>query len=323
MAGPAGTRSVFRRATEVRRLLGRKQILPVALIHDALSARIAAACGYEAVFLSGYGFSASYLGLPDAGFTTATELLLAARNIVGTVSVPVFIDIDTGFGNAITVKRAIRDFAQIGVAGVLLEDQVSPKRSEFVAGVEVLPLEEAVGKFRAAADARNEINPDFVIIARTDARVVSGGSLGDAIQRGSAYADAGGDVIFVAAPQSVDEIREAMKAIKAPAFCPIVDMHPYPSLETQQEWGMAMTLYGASQPVAAKAMWDYFVRMRSDPSAHEQLQQSLAGHPIGEFHRFIGFADLQAEERRYLSAGQLRRKYEGSIGFRGDVKLGR
>jgi 2-methylisocitrate lyase-like PEP mutase family enzyme len=314
---PSSTTNLFGRATKLRELLAREEILPVPLIHDALSARIAVACGYEAVFLSGYGFSASYLGLPDAGFTTSTELLLAARNVVNAVPVPVFIDIDTGFGNAITAKRAIRDFAQLGVAGVLLEDQVAPKRSEFVAGIEVLPIADAVGKFRAASDARNEINPDFVIIGRTDARVAAGGSLEEAIHRANAYAEVGADVIFLAAPQSPEEIRSAMRAVRAPAFCPIVGVHPHPDLKTQQDWGMKMTLYGASQSVAAKAVWDFFAAMRTDATASDRLQASLKGHPLENFHRFIGFADLQAEERRYLSDEQLRRKYDTSIGYRG------
>lgn len=310
--------TLFDRATTLRGLLGRGQILPVALVHDALSARIAARCGYEAVFLSGYGFSASYLGLPDAGFTTATELLLAARNLIGAVDVPVFIDIDTGFGNAITTKRTIRDLAQIGVSGVLLEDQVSPKRSEFVAGVEVLPIEEAVGKFRAAADARDSVNPDFVIIARTDARTVAGGSLDEAIRRANAYADSGADVIFLAAPQSTDEIVRAMREIRIPAFCPVVGVYPYPSLAIQNSWGMVMTLYGASQTVAAKAVWDFFEGILRGPEPHDRLHEALRGHPIGDFHSFIGFDELQEEERRYLSSEQLRRKYDGSIGYRGE-----
>jgi 2-methylisocitrate lyase-like PEP mutase family enzyme len=307
----------FAGATRLRQLLRRGQILALPLIHDALSARIAARCGYDAVFLSGYGFSAGYLGLPDAGFTTFTELLLAARNLVNAVPVPVIVDIDTGYGNAISVKRVIREFAQVGVAGVLLEDQVAPKRSEFVAGAQVLPLDEAVGKFRAAVDARNAVVPDFVLIARTDVRVVAGGSLDEAIQRGNAYADAGADVIFVAAPQSVDEIKTAMSAIKAPAFCPIAGIRPYPSLELQQEWGMAMTLYGASHRVAAKAVWDYYQAMKVDAAAQDTLTDSLRGHPLENFHAFIGFPELQEDETRYLPADELQRRYDGSIGFKG------
>jgi 2-methylisocitrate lyase-like PEP mutase family enzyme len=285
------------------------------LIHDALSARVAAHCGYDAVFLSGYGFSAGYLGLPDAGFTSSTDLFLAARNLVNAVPVPVIMDIDTGFGNAISVKRVVRELAQLGVAGVLLEDQVSPKRSEFVAGVQVVPLDEAVGKFRAAVDAKMEVAPDFVLIARTDARVVAGGSLDEAIRRGNAYADAGADVIFLAAPQSADEIKMAMGAICAPSFCPIAGIHPYPSLELQESWGMAMTLYGASHRVAAKAVWDFYQAVKNDSAGHDAFTESMRGHPLSNFHEFIGFGELQEEEKHYLPAEELQRKYEGSIGF--------
>jgi 2-methylisocitrate lyase-like PEP mutase family enzyme len=304
-----------RGASRLRELMARGEILPLPLIHDALSARIAAHCGYDAVFLSGNGFSSGYLGLPDAGFTSYTDLYLVARSLLTTVSVPVIIDCDTGFGNAISAKRVVRELARAGVAGVLLEDQASPKRSEFVAGVQIIPLDEAVGKVRAAVDARNEVDPDFVLIARTDARVVAGGSLEEAIRRGNAYAEAGADVIFVAAPQSVDEIQTAMRAIRAPAFCPIAGIRPYPSLAVQQSWGMAMTLYGASHRVAAKAVWDFYQAIKTDASAHDALAESLRGHPLATFEDFIGFAELQDEETRYLPPDELQRKYEGSIGF--------
>lgn len=311
-----GTYSNRAPATRLRELVNENDILPVPLVYDALSARVADACGFEAILLSGYAFSACYLGLPDAGFTSSTELLLAARNVVAAAKVPVIVDIDTGFGNALSLKRMVQEFAQIGVAGVLFEDQVAPKRSEFVAGVQVVSLDEARGKVQAAADARAATARDLMLIARTDARTTAGGTIGESIRRGNAYLDAGADVIFVAAPQSIDEIKTAMRELHGPAFAPVSGLRPHPPLSHQQEWGMAMTFNGGAHRVAAAAVWDYFQAIRSGESAQEEFAERLRGHPLEDFHRFIGFGDLQQEEIRYLPENDLRKRYEGSIGFR-------
>lgn len=307
----------MRSSTRLQELLKREQTLATPLVHDALSARIAEQAGFEGVFIGGYGVSACFLGMPDAGFITLPELLTVARNIINAVQVPVIVDADTGFGNALNVRRTVRELIQAGAAGMLLEDQQSPKRSEFVAGIEVISVEEAIGKLRAAVDMRNDLDRDFVIIARTDSRVAVGGSLDEALRRGNAYADAGADVIFLAAPQSPEEIRHLLREIHAPAFCPLVEISPIPSLEEQQNWGMAMSLYGAAHPAAAKAVWDYFHALRQDGvKAQEAFREGIKEHPLEVFHEFIGFPEMRKLEEQYLPSEQVRRKYTDSVGYR-------
>src|SRR5260370_27283789 len=151
---------------------------------NAITAKIAESAGFEAVGVSGYGVSASLIGQPDVGLTTCTEIAMVSGYVVDAVNVPVIADADTGFGNAINTMRTTEQFINAGVAGIHIEDQVAPKRCGHVPGKELLPLDEAVGKYRAAVKVRNELDPDFVLIARTEARGVTGGSVHGLIRRG-------------------------------------------------------------------------------------------------------------------------------------------
>ena len=138
--------------------------------YDCLSARIFDAAGADVIAISGYGISQSLLGLPDMGFISLPELTMVTRNVVNVIDTPVLADADTGFGNALNVIRTTRELIRAGAAAMLIEDQLAPKRCGHVAGKQVVPMEEAVGKYRAAADVRKELDPDFVLVARTDAR---------------------------------------------------------------------------------------------------------------------------------------------------------
>src|SRR2546422_9016298 len=177
----------MRAASHLRRLVKCGQPLFVAGCYNALSARILAAVGFPAVYMTGYGTSLSLLGMPDAGLATMTEMHLNARYIANAVSVPVIADADNGYGNAINVIRTVREYIQTGVAGIHIEDQVIPKRCGHVAGRRVIPLDEAVGKYRAADATRRELDPDFVLIPRTDARGAHGRSLEAALERPHAH----------------------------------------------------------------------------------------------------------------------------------------
>jgi 2-methylisocitrate lyase-like PEP mutase family enzyme len=183
--------------TRLRELLRSGRSLVVPGCYNALSARILAEVGFPAVYMTGYGTSLSLLGMPDAGLATMTEMHLNARYIAGAVSVPVIADADNGYGNAINVIRTVREYVGTGVAGIHIEDQAIPTRCGHVAGRQVIPIEEAVGKYRAAAQARDAADPNFVLIARTDARGAHGGSLDEAIRRANAYLAAGADMAFV------------------------------------------------------------------------------------------------------------------------------
>jgi 2-methylisocitrate lyase-like PEP mutase family enzyme len=201
-------------ATPARRL--RERLCSAALlvapgVFDGLSARIAAAAGFDAIYASG-GAIARSAGVPDLGLLGLTEVLARIREIVDATPLPVIADADAGYGNALNVYRTVREFERLGVAALHLEDQVSPKKCGHYAGKHLVSTDEMVGKLRAAQEARRD--PDLVLIARTDARAVEG--LDGAIRRGNAYAAAGADLVFVEAPESEDELRAIARAVRAP-----------------------------------------------------------------------------------------------------------
>ncbi len=180
--------------------------------HDVFTARLIEAAGLETVFLGGFGTSASLLGLPDVGFLTLTEMADAVRRMAQRVGIPVVADGDTGHGDLHNVARTIREFERAGAAGILLEDQVAPKRCGHFAGKQIIPAGEMVLKLRAALAARED--PDFVIVARTDARAVEG--LEGAIARANRYGAAGADVCFIEAPESRAELERVPRAVNYP-----------------------------------------------------------------------------------------------------------
>ncbi|WP_255952775.1 isocitrate lyase/PEP mutase family protein [Streptomyces odontomachi] len=177
--------------------------------YDALSALLVEQAGFPAVYMTGFGVTASLLGRPDIGLLTMSEMVDTARRIVSAVGVPVIADADDGYGNALNVIRTVHEYEAAGVAGIHLEDQVAPKRCGHMEGKQVVPVETMVGKIEAAVQARSD--PDFVIIARTDARAVEG--LEAALDRGRRYREAGADLLFIEAPQSEGEIEAASLAL--------------------------------------------------------------------------------------------------------------
>src|SRR5438094_6960134 len=183
-------------ARRLRELLAAPQIIRSLGAHDGFTARLIEAAGLETVFIGGFGTSASLLGLPDVGFLTLTEMADAVRRMAQRVAIPVVADGDTGHGDLHNVVRTVREFERAGAAGILLEDQVTPKRCGHFEGKQVVPAEEMVLKLRAAQKARRD--PDFVIIARTDARAVEG--IDAAIARANRYGETGADVCFLEAP---------------------------------------------------------------------------------------------------------------------------
>jgi len=199
-------------------MMGQPRIITAPGAYDGFSARLIEAAGFEAVYMTGAGTAGSYLGQPDLGLITLTEMATHASHIAGCVSLPVIADADTGYGNPLNVVRTVREYERAGVAALHIEDQVAPKKCGHIAGKQVLPTREFVEKVRAAAEYRTD--PDFVIIARTDARAIHG--LDDAIERGNRYAEAGADVIFVEAPESEDEIHRIAREVKAPLLANMV-----------------------------------------------------------------------------------------------------
>ena len=188
--------------TKLRELLNRDQLTVAPFVMNGLLARIAESVGFEAVYMTGSGTSAEK-GFPDVGMLTMTEMVMSAKYIVNAVDIPVICDADTGYGNALNVRRTVRDYETACVAGIHIEDQVFPKKCGFFEGKQVIPMEEHVQKIRAALDARRD--PDFVIIARCDAYAVNGWE--DTVIRCKAYRDAGADMIFVDGIKSMEDLK--------------------------------------------------------------------------------------------------------------------
>lgn len=187
---------------QLRDLLAGSGLVVAPGAYDALSARLIEDAGYPAVYMTGFGTAASLLGRPDIGLLSGNEMIDHARRITGCVAVPVIADADTGYGNPINVIRTVRDYERAGVAGIHLEDQVMPKRCGHLSGKVLVPVGDMAAKVRAAVAARTD--PDFVVIARTDARSVEG--LDAALDRAGRYLDAGADVLFIEAPEDEEEI---------------------------------------------------------------------------------------------------------------------
>ena len=216
---------------KLRQLLARPEILIIPGVYDCLSAKLAEQIGFEVVATSGFGIAASVLGLPDYGFLTATEMLYSVGRITQSVNIPLIADLDTGYGNALNVIRTVKDAVQLGVAGVLLEDQEWPKKCGHFEGKRVIAQAEHVGKIKAAVEARGDSG--LVIIARTDARGPLG--LDEAIARGRAYIAAGADILFVEAPQSVEELQTIASAFPdVPLVANIVEGGKTPQLSAAE-----------------------------------------------------------------------------------------
>jgi methylisocitrate lyase len=201
----------MKRTTQFRRLLEGRTILVAPGAFDGLSARLVEKAGFPLIYVTGGGIARS-MGYPDMGLLTLSEVISRVKNIVDVTEIPALADADTGYGNALNVMRTVREFETVGVAGIHIEDQITPKKCGHYEGKSLVSEEEMIKKIEAAKEARTD--SDFVIIARTDARAVEG--LEKAIQRGKRYAGAGADMIFVEAPQSVEEIKKIADAISAP-----------------------------------------------------------------------------------------------------------
>ncbi len=264
---------------------------------DALSARLVEQAGFEVVYMTGFGTTASLIGRPDVGLLSSTEMIDNARRIAAAVDLPVIADADTGYGNAITVVRTVQGYEQAGVAGIHLEDQVMPKRCGHMSGKAVVSTEEMAGKIRAAVAARRD--PDFLIIARTDAAAVLG--LDEAIARARAFAAAGADVLFVEAPTSEDDIARVAAELKGVA--PLVfnwaegGRTPPITLERIAELGFSLVLYPIGTLLAATAaIQEVLATIRKDgtPAA------AMPGLPTFEgFTDLIGLPEISALERRF------------------------
>ena len=250
------------KSARLRELLARPEITRSFAPHDVFTARVLEDAGVELLFLGGFGVSASVFGLPDIGLTTLSEMTDSVRRMCDRLSVPLIADGDTGHGNLHNVARTVREFESAGASGILLEDQVSPKRCGHFAGKAVVPAEEMLDRLRVALDTRRD--EDFVLIARTDARAVEG--IDAAIERAQRYGEAGADLCFVEAPQSRDELARVAAEIPKPQLANMLPggLTPILSADELQELGFRIVVDPISTLLAtgkivqrlAKAMLD-------------------------------------------------------------------
>jgi len=291
-------------------------------ITHALHAMIVERAGFEYVYMGGYDVSLTLYGLPDVGLLTANEMVENARHIARSVKIPVIADADTGYGNAINVVRTVRDYEAAGVAGIHIEDQVAPKRCGHVAGKMLVSLDEAVGKLRAALDARRD--PDFIIMARTDAVAAVGGGIEEAIRRGRAYARAGCDMLFAEFP-TTDLALPRRFAEEIHREFPELPL--YFNYSSNLEWHEAKVTFEDIAALGYKAMhvslagmratmqatWDYAVDLKARGAQAEiDFEKRMLAHPLGDHHAFAGFEAIRAMEEKYLPAEELKKKYDSA-----------
>ena len=228
----------------LKSMLKSKKPLVIPGVYDALGAKIAQKVGFDAMFQTGYGTSATLFGMPDYGFIGATETVDNARRICRAVSVPVIVDSDTGYGNALSVWKLVKELESAGASGIFLEDQRWPKRCGHMQGKDVVSQEEYTEKLSAAIDARE--SKDFIIVARTDARATKG--LDEAIERGKQNKKTGADAVFVEAPRSIEEMKKIGKQINAPLVANMIEggATPLSSAQTLSKMGFNIILYPLS-----------------------------------------------------------------------------
>lgn len=267
-------------------------VLPGAF--DALSARLAAE-RFDAVFTSGFGLSATTLGLPDLGFLDRTANIDRVREIVRACDAPVVADMDTGYGSALNVRKTVSDAIDAGAGGVIIEDQEWPKRCGHMDEKRVVGEEEARTRIRAAADARDEAGSDLVIVGRTDAREPHG--MDAAVERGHALEDAGADVIFVEAPESREELERAATAFDAPTFANMIEggKTPYMSYDELDALGFDVVVYPLSSLLAyTRAVRDTYAAL-----SEEGETTSVEKVSFDDFDALIGAEEYRDREERY------------------------
>jgi len=290
----------MKKSTLLKNMIAERKALVCPGAHDVISAKLIERAGFKACQVSGFGLSASYLGLPDMAFLSFSEALNFSKNIIDAVEVPVMVDADTGFGNAINAMRVTEEFIKIGAAGMNIEDQVFPKRCGHLEGKQIIPMEEMVLKIKACIEVKKKLDPDFVINARTDAIAVSGAD--EAIRRGNAYADAGADLIFIEAPRTKEDIRRLIKEIQAPISINLFDAvsggkTPLISIDELREMGVARISIPVGPLFAAIRGMINYLDVIKDGIAEGRDDLVV---PFAEFKELIGFNKYRDLEKKYL-----------------------
>jgi methylisocitrate lyase len=264
-------------------------------VYDAIGAKIAQKVGFEAMFQTGYGTSATLFGMPDYGFIGSTETVENARRICRAVSVPVIVDSDTGYGNALSVWKLVNELQSAGAAGIFLEDQRWPKRCGHMAGKEVIEKEEYAEKLQAAIDAKK--SKDFIIVARTDARATKG--LDEAIERAKYYKKIGADAVFVEAPKSIDEMKKIGKSINAPLVANMIEggATPISSAKELHRMGFKIILYPLSVLYANTYASLQILKELRKSGTTIRLRKNVVS--FDEFNEIVELPKFRKLEQRY------------------------
>ena len=279
----------------LKSMLKSKKPLVIPGVYDALGAKIAQKVGFDAMFQTGYGTSATLFGMPDFGFVGAAETVDNARRICRAVSVPVIVDADTGYGNALSVWKLVKELESAGAAGIFLEDQKWPKRCGHMQGKEIVPQEEYTEKLSAAIDARE--NKDFIIVARTDARATEG--LDAAIERGKQNKKTGADAVFVEAPRSLDEMKRIGKEINAPLVANMIEggATPLSSAETLNKMGFKIILYPLSVLYANTFATMNILKELKKSGETTKYKQKVVN--FDQFNDLVELAKFRKMEKKY------------------------
>lgn len=282
----------------LRRLLAGPEFLTLPGVYDALTAKIAAQAGFKCLVMGGYSIAASRLGQPDVGYLTMTEMAQALKGICDAVDLPVAADGDTGYGNALSVRRTVLEYEKAGAAAILFEDQVWPKRCGHMDGKQVITAEEHAQKLRAAVDAR--VDKEMMIMARTDTRAING--LDDAIERGKRYADAGAEILFIEALRDRSEIEKAARAFEGTGIYLTSNMieggkTPLIPASELEQMGYSVVFWACSSLyLVSKTLHDAFTVLNTTGTT-ASIADKMIDFP--RFNHFIGLDTYKKLEREY------------------------
>ena len=284
-------------AQTLRRIIDSGEFIVAPGVFEMISARVADQMGFKALYMTGYGATASYLGLPDAGIATYSEMVDCAGRIARGTSTPLIADADTGYGGLLNVHRTIQGYEAAGVQGIQIEDQVTPKKCGHTLGREVVPLAEMVQKIQVACDARSK--EDTLIIARTDSRTDHG--LDEALRRGEAFAKAGADVVFIESPESEEELQKVGATIDAPLLANMVPNGRTPIIpsETLKEWGFNIAIYpSAGFSAVAETLRQAYTHLSvKGTTLGTEVQTYEDGNR--SMHELMGFQDVWDFEKKW------------------------
>ncbi|MGE5781692.1 MAG: isocitrate lyase/PEP mutase family protein [Nitrososphaerales archaeon] len=277
------------------RLEKKDEIIILPGVYDALSARIAQNVGFNAAFQTGYGTSATLLGMPDFGFLNAGETIDNARRIINSVDIPILVDIDTGYGSPLNVWRTVSDIEKLGAGGIFLEDQVWPKRCGHMKGKSVISKDDYVQKLKAAIDARK--SKDFIIVARTDSLAQYG--IDEAIERGKEFQKIGADVIFIEAPKTLEEMKKITAEIDAPLLANMIEEGVTPNLPAKdlEKLGFRMVVFPLSALYSSTyAIKNVFLSLQKTGMTKNLKKKMIT---FKEFNDFVNLPKYNQLEKKY------------------------